>query len=71
MINEGSALECFGASPSGSVNGQTSPCQVTVGSGSVKMSAMVTTGFAVLGRAQDMFSLQGITFRPGMRPSPR
>ncbi len=65
MINEGSALECLGASPSGSVNGQTSPCQVTVASGAVKMSAMVTTGFAVLGRAQDMFSLQGITFRPG------
>jgi hypothetical protein len=64
IIYEGSALECAGASPSGSVNGQTSPCQVTVG-GSASMSAMVTSGFGSSGRAQDMFSLQGITFRPG------
>ncbi len=65
IIYEGSALECMGAAPSGSVNGQTSPCQVTVGSSSARMSAMVTSGFATTGRSQDMFSLQGITFRPG------
>jgi hypothetical protein len=65
IILEGSALECMGASPSGSVNGGPSPCQVTVGSSSVRMSAMVTSGFATTGRVQDMFSLQGITFRPG------
>jgi hypothetical protein len=64
-ILEGSALECLGAGPSGSVNGQVSPCQVTVGSSAVMMSAMVASGFGTTGRAQDMFSLQGITFRPG------
>jgi hypothetical protein len=66
VIYEGSALECLGAAPSGSVNGQLSPCQVTVGSSSVRMSSMVTTGFTITGQPQDMFSLQGITFIPGL-----
>ena len=66
VILEGSALECLGAGPSGSVNGQLSPCQVTVGNSGVKMSAMVASGFSTTGRNQDMFDLQGITFRPGL-----
>jgi len=65
IIYEGSALECMGAAPSGSVNGVASPCQVFAANGAVHMSSMVTSGFASTGHTQDMFSLQGITFRPG------
>lgn len=64
-IREGSALECLGASSSGSVNGQLSPCQVTTGGGSVNMASMVTSGAQEMGHGQDVFGLQGVTFIPG------
>ena len=63
-IMEGSSLECLGAASSGSINGVLSTCQVLAG-GSANMASMVTSGAMDMGRGQDMFSLQGITFEPG------
>lgn len=63
-VFEGSSLECQGATASGSVNGVLSTCQVITGS-SANMASMVTTGALDMGRSQDMFGLQGITFEPG------
>jgi hypothetical protein len=63
-VFEGSSLECLGATASGSVNGTLSTCQVITGS-SANMASMVTTGALDMGRSQDMFGLQGITFEPG------
>ena len=62
-ILEGSALECLGGTASGSVNGQLSTCQV-IGSPGANMASMVTSGAMDMGRDQDMFALQGITFEP-------
>ncbi|MGA8673041.1 MAG: hypothetical protein WB679_24420 [Terracidiphilus sp.] len=64
-VLEGSSLECLGATASGSVNGVLSTCQVITGGSSVNMASMVTTGALDMGRSQDMFGLQGITFEPG------
>lgn len=64
-VLEGSSLECLGATASGSVNGALSTCQVITGGSSVNMASMVTTGALDMGRSQDMFGLQGITFEPG------
>jgi hypothetical protein len=63
-VLEGSSLECLGAAASGSVNGVLSTCQVITGS-SANMASMVTTGALDMGRSQDVFGLQGITFEPG------
>ncbi len=63
-VLEGSSLECLGATASGSVNGVLSTCQVIAGP-SANMASMVTTGALDMGRSQDIFGLQGITFAPG------
>ena len=63
-IMEGSSLECLGASTSGSINEVLSTCQVLAG-GTANMASMVTSGAMDMGRGQDVFSLQGITFEPG------
>ena len=62
-IMEGSSLECLGVSSSGSLNGVLSTCQV-LGTPAANMASMVTTGAMDLGRGQDVFGLQGITFEP-------
>jgi hypothetical protein len=64
-VLEGSSLECLGAAASGSVNGVLSTCQVITGGSSANMASMVTTGALDMGRSQDVFGLQGITFEPG------
>jgi hypothetical protein len=62
-IMEGSALECLGATGSGSVNGQLSTCQV-IGTAGGNMASMVTSGAMDMGRDQDVFGLQGVTLQP-------
>ena len=64
-ILEGSSLECFGATASGSVNGVLSTCQVVTAGPSVNMASMVTSGALDEGQIQDVFGLQGVTFEAG------